>query len=140
MSSVPVTSEGQEVTAGSAAVDMRLEVVVIPVSDVDRAKDFYARLGWRLDADVATGDDFRLVQFTPPGSGCSVSSAPNLTSAAPGSAPVHLSDRLRHRRRARRAGRAAASRSARSSTVPPGSPAGSAALPHRDASSGPCAR
>ena len=85
MSSVPVTSEGQEVTAGSAAVDMRLEVVVIPVSDVDRAKDFYSRLGWRLDADVATGDDFRLIQFTPPGSGCSVQFGTNLTSAAPGS-------------------------------------------------------
>jgi hypothetical protein len=49
-------------------VDMRLEVVVIPVSDVDRAKQFYGSLGWRLDADVATGDDFRLIQFTPPGS------------------------------------------------------------------------
>ena len=85
MSSVHVTSEGQEVTAGSAAVDMRLEVVVIPVSDVDRAKDFYSRLGWRLDADVATGDDFRLIQFTPPGSGCSVQFGTNLTSAAPGS-------------------------------------------------------
>jgi catechol 2,3-dioxygenase-like lactoylglutathione lyase family enzyme len=77
-----VSSEGQEV---AAAVDMRLEVVVIPVSDVDRAKDFYSRLGWRLDADVATGDDFRLVQFTPAGSGCSVQFGTNLTSAAPGS-------------------------------------------------------
>ena len=67
-------------------VDMTLEVVVIPVSDVDRAKEFYASLGWRLDADVATGDDLRLVQFTPPGSGCSVQFGANLTSAAPGSA------------------------------------------------------
>ena len=64
---------------------MKLEVVVIPVSDVDRAKEFYARLGWRLDADVAAGDDFRLIQFTPPGSGCSVQFGTNLTSAAPGS-------------------------------------------------------
>jgi catechol 2,3-dioxygenase-like lactoylglutathione lyase family enzyme len=66
-------------------VDMKLEVVVIPVSDADRAKDFYSRLGWRLDADV-TGADFRLVQFTPPGSGCSIQFGRNLTSAAPGSA------------------------------------------------------
>jgi catechol 2,3-dioxygenase-like lactoylglutathione lyase family enzyme len=65
---------------------MKLEVVVIPVSDVDRAKDFYESLGWRLDADVAAGDEFRLVQVTPPGSGCSVQFGTNLTSAAPGSA------------------------------------------------------
>lgn len=64
---------------------MLLEVVVIPVSDVDRAKEFYARLGWRLDADVATGDGLRLIQFTPPGSACSVQFGTNLTSAAPGS-------------------------------------------------------
>ena len=64
---------------------MKLEVVVVPVSDVDRAKTFYEGLGWRLDADVATGDDFRLIQFTPPGSGCSVQFGTNLTSAAPGS-------------------------------------------------------
>jgi catechol 2,3-dioxygenase-like lactoylglutathione lyase family enzyme len=67
-------------------VDMRLEVVVIPVSDVGRAKEFYGRLGWRLDADRASGDDFHLVQVTPPGSGCSVQFGTNLTSAAPGSA------------------------------------------------------
>ena len=54
---------------------MKLEIVVIPVSDVDRAKEFYGRLGWRLDADYDNGNDFRLVQFTPPGSGCSVISA-----------------------------------------------------------------
>jgi catechol 2,3-dioxygenase-like lactoylglutathione lyase family enzyme len=66
-------------------VDMALEVIVIPVSDADRAKEFYRSLGWRLDADVA-GDDFRLVQFTPPGSGCSIQFGTNLTSAAPGSA------------------------------------------------------
>ena len=51
-----------------SATEMRLEVLVLPVGDVDRAKDFYEKLGWRLDADVATGDDFRLVQFTPPAS------------------------------------------------------------------------
>ena len=65
---------------------MKLEVIVIPVSDVDRAKTFYASLGWRLDADVAAGDDFRLIQFTPPGSGCSIQFGTKLTSAAPGSA------------------------------------------------------
>ncbi|MEV4164951.1 VOC family protein [Nonomuraea dietziae] len=66
--------------------DMKLEVVVIPVSDVDRAKEFYAKLGWRLDADFASGDDFRVMQFTPPGSGCSVIFGKNVTAAAPGSA------------------------------------------------------
>jgi catechol 2,3-dioxygenase-like lactoylglutathione lyase family enzyme len=66
--------------------DMKLEAVVIPVSDVDRAKEFYASLGWRLDADRAAGDDFRIVQFNPPGSGCSIQFGTNLTSAAPGSA------------------------------------------------------
>jgi catechol 2,3-dioxygenase-like lactoylglutathione lyase family enzyme len=69
-----------------AAVDMKLEVVVIPVSDVDRAKEFYAQLGWRLDADFADGDDWRVIQFTPPGSGCSVIFGKNVTAAAPGSA------------------------------------------------------
>jgi catechol 2,3-dioxygenase-like lactoylglutathione lyase family enzyme len=68
------------------AVDMKLEVVVIPVSDVDRAKRFYDGLGWRLDADFAAGDDFRVIQFTPPGSGCSVIFGKNVTAAAPGSA------------------------------------------------------
>jgi catechol 2,3-dioxygenase-like lactoylglutathione lyase family enzyme len=61
-------------------------VVVIPVSDVDRAKEFYGRLGWRLDADFAEGDDFRVIQFTPPGSACSVIFGKNVTAAAPGSA------------------------------------------------------
>jgi catechol 2,3-dioxygenase-like lactoylglutathione lyase family enzyme len=67
-------------------VDANLEVLVIPVSDVDRAKEFYGSLGWRLDADVAAGEDFRLIQFTPPGSGCSIQFGSNLTSATPGSA------------------------------------------------------
>jgi catechol 2,3-dioxygenase-like lactoylglutathione lyase family enzyme len=72
--------------ASVARVDLKLEVVVIPVSDVDRAKDFYGSLGWRLDADRAAGDDFRVIQFTPPGSGCSVQFGTNVTSATPGSA------------------------------------------------------
>jgi catechol 2,3-dioxygenase-like lactoylglutathione lyase family enzyme len=70
----------------SRGVDQRLEVIVIPVSDVDRAKAFYARLGWRLDADFASGNDWRVIQFTPPGSACSVIFGRNVTAAAPGSA------------------------------------------------------
>jgi len=66
--------------------DLKLEVVVIPVSDVDRAKRFYESLGWRLDADFAFDNGFRVVQFTPPGSGCSVQFGTKITSAAPGSA------------------------------------------------------
>ena len=65
---------------------MKFEMVVIPVSDVDRAKEFYGRLGWRLDADFDNGKDFRVIQFTPPGSGCSVIFGKNVTAAAPGSA------------------------------------------------------
>ena len=72
--------------ASGARVDMKLEIVVIPVSDADRAKEFYGRLGWRLDADFGSGDDFRVMQFTPPGSGCSVIFGKNVTAAAPGSA------------------------------------------------------
>ena len=67
-------------------MDMKLEAVVIPVSDVDRAKEFYGRLGWRLDADFRFDNGFRVVQFTPPGSGCSVQFGTNITSAVPGSA------------------------------------------------------
>jgi catechol 2,3-dioxygenase-like lactoylglutathione lyase family enzyme len=67
-------------------VDMKLEVVVIPVSDADRAKEFYGKLGWRLDADFPFDNGFRVVQFTPPGSGCSVQFGSNITSAAAGSA------------------------------------------------------
>jgi catechol 2,3-dioxygenase-like lactoylglutathione lyase family enzyme len=69
-----------------AKVDLKLEVVVIPVADADRAKKFYGRLGWRLDADFPFDNGFRVVQFTPPGSGCSVQFGTNITSAAPGSA------------------------------------------------------
>ena len=71
---------------GTARVDMKFEIVVIPVSDVDRAKEFYSKLGWRVDADFASGEDFRVIQFTPPGSGCSVIFGKNVTAAAPGSA------------------------------------------------------
>ena len=70
---------------------MKLEVVVLPVSDVDRAKRFYGDLGWRLDIDYASGDDYRVIQFTPPGSGCSIIFGTNVTTAAPGSAKgLHL--------------------------------------------------
>jgi catechol 2,3-dioxygenase-like lactoylglutathione lyase family enzyme len=71
---------------GATAVDMKLEVVVVPVSDVDKAKDFYQALGWRLDADFADDDGFRVVQVTPPGSPCSVIFGTGVTSASPGSA------------------------------------------------------
>jgi catechol 2,3-dioxygenase-like lactoylglutathione lyase family enzyme len=73
----------------TTVMDMPLEVLVVPVSDVSRAKEFYSRLGWRLDADRAT-DEFRLVQFTPPGSACSVQFGTNLTTAEPGSAQALL--------------------------------------------------
>jgi catechol 2,3-dioxygenase-like lactoylglutathione lyase family enzyme len=69
-----------------ATVATKLEVIVISVSDVDRAKEFYRHLGWRLDADVSTGEELRLIQFTPPGSGCSIQFGTNLTSTPPGSA------------------------------------------------------
>ena len=67
-------------------MDMKFEVAVIPVSDADRAKEFYGRLGWRLDADFPFDNGFRVVQFTPPGSGCSIQFGTKITSAAPGSA------------------------------------------------------
>lgn len=69
-----------------AAIDLKLEVIVIPVSDVDRAKAFYTGLGWRLDADFSSGADYRVIQFTPPGSACSIIFGTNVTSAMPGSA------------------------------------------------------
>jgi catechol 2,3-dioxygenase-like lactoylglutathione lyase family enzyme len=86
MSSIDLSSES---TTGSPPVkpgEMRLEVVVVPVSDVDRAKGFYQSLGWRLDADLAVDDGYRVVQLTPPGSGCSIIFGTGVTSAAPGSA------------------------------------------------------
>ena len=70
---------------GAGVVDEKLEVIVIPVSDVNHAKEFYGSLGWRLDADRAVGDDFRIVQLTPPGSECSIQFGTGVTSAAPGS-------------------------------------------------------
>jgi catechol 2,3-dioxygenase-like lactoylglutathione lyase family enzyme len=85
MSSVDVSSESAAGTPAVKAGEFKLEVVVIPVSDIDRAKEFYESLGWRLDADIAHGDDFRIVQFTPPGSGCSIQFGTNIASDAPGS-------------------------------------------------------
>ena len=80
--------QGNETTGNASVrnVDLKLEAVVIPVADVDRSKEFYERLGWRLDADFGFDNGFRVVQFTPPGSGCSVQFGTNITSAAPGSA------------------------------------------------------
>ena len=75
----------QKHDADVARVAIKLEVALIPVSDVDRSKEFYTKLGWRLDDDVVMGDDFRVVQFTPPGSGCSISFGKGVTAAAPGS-------------------------------------------------------
>ena len=86
MSTKAVRTNDPNSDAGVAKIDMKFEVVVIPVSDVDRAKKFYGRLGWRLDADFDNGKDFRVIQFTPPGSGCSVIFGRNVTAAAPGSA------------------------------------------------------
>ena len=86
MSTTQVRSENVAGKAVAAKVDMKLEIVVIPVSDVDRAKEFYKRLGWRLDADFDNGKDFRVIQFTPPGSGCSVIFGKSVTASAPGSA------------------------------------------------------
>jgi catechol 2,3-dioxygenase-like lactoylglutathione lyase family enzyme len=68
------------------SIDMKLEVVTLPVADVDRAKRFYQSLGWRLDADIVRGDDFRVVQLTPPRSGCSIAFGKGVTTAQPGSA------------------------------------------------------
>jgi catechol 2,3-dioxygenase-like lactoylglutathione lyase family enzyme len=87
MSTTEVRSDNATGKAVAAKVDMKFEIVVIPVSDVDRAKEFYGgKLGWRLDADFDNGKDFRVIQFTPPGSGCSVIFGKNVTAAAPGSA------------------------------------------------------
>jgi len=86
MSDTQLRSETAIETPIARSLDMKLEVVVIPISDVDRAKHFYSNLGWRLDADLAVGDAFRGVQFTPPGSPCSIHFGKGVTSAAPGSA------------------------------------------------------
>ncbi|WP_063688679.1 VOC family protein [Bradyrhizobium stylosanthis] len=86
MATLEIDRDAAVKPSASRGVDLKLEVVVIPVSDVDRAKTFYARLGWRLDADFASGDGWRVIQFTPPGSACSVIFGSNVTAAAPGSA------------------------------------------------------
>ena len=87
MATLRVVQSDEPVSDKTASrLDMKFEIVVLPVTDVDRAKDFYARLGWRLDADYDSGKDFRVIQFTPPGSGCSVIFGKNVTGAAPGSA------------------------------------------------------
>src|SRR5208337_3845322 len=84
-------SEAAVETPRARGVDMKLEVVVIPVSDVDRAKRFYSTLGWRLDADFTKSEWFRVVQFTPPGSSCSIIFGQGITSAVPGSVQgLHL--------------------------------------------------
>jgi catechol 2,3-dioxygenase-like lactoylglutathione lyase family enzyme len=85
MSQTVSSFKQQKYDASVARVDMKLEVALIPVSDVDRAKDFYTRLGWRLDDDIVAGNDFRVVQFTPPGSGSSISFGRGVTAATPGS-------------------------------------------------------
>ena len=88
--STTATPNGNAVeTPGSGTIDMKLEVVVIPVSDVDRAKRFYESLGWRLDLDFRARDDYRVIQITPPGSACSV--------ICTGFSPRATPDRLRHR-------------------------------------------
>jgi catechol 2,3-dioxygenase-like lactoylglutathione lyase family enzyme len=88
MSATELQNVSRDAAVGT--VDMKLEVQVIPVSDVDRAKRFYQRLGWRLDDDVAPLDGLRIVQFTPPGSGTSVNFGTGITTAAPGSAEAGL--------------------------------------------------
>jgi catechol 2,3-dioxygenase-like lactoylglutathione lyase family enzyme len=84
MSATETPNASREAEVGQ--VDMHLEIDIIPVSDIDRSKQFYERLGWRLDDDVAPLDGLRIVQFTPPGSGCSITFGKGLTTAAPGSA------------------------------------------------------
>jgi len=87
MATLNAPRSSEPISAASAArVDMKFEVVVIPVADADRSKEFYTKLGWRLDADFPFNNGFRVIQFTPPGSGCSVQFGTKMTSAAPGSA------------------------------------------------------
>jgi catechol 2,3-dioxygenase-like lactoylglutathione lyase family enzyme len=86
MSSAGASADAAGASPAPATVDLKLEAVALPVSDVDRAKQFYENLGWRLDADIALGDDFRIVQLTPPKSECSIHFGKGLTTATPGSA------------------------------------------------------
>ena len=95
MSQTASSFKQQKYDAGVARVDLKLEVALIPVSDVDRAKEFYTRLGWRLDDDIVMGNDFRVVQFTPPGSGCSISFGKGVTAAGAWLVPG-WADRLQH--------------------------------------------
>jgi catechol 2,3-dioxygenase-like lactoylglutathione lyase family enzyme len=90
VSQAAISIKQQKNDASAAKVDMKLEVDVIPVSEVDRCKQFYQLLGWRLDADDAPARTIRIVQFTPPGSGCSVTFGKGLTAAVPGSAAAAL--------------------------------------------------
>jgi catechol 2,3-dioxygenase-like lactoylglutathione lyase family enzyme len=85
MSATAIRESSAATNPSVGTIDMKLEVVVIPVADVDRAKAFYGGLGWRLDADFPFENGFRVVQFTPPGSGCSVQFGTKITAAAPGS-------------------------------------------------------
>ena len=86
MSIIEQTSSTATETAATAPVDQKLEVVILPVSDVDRAKEFYGGLGWRLDADFVFSEDYRVIQMTPPGSQASVIFGSGVTAAVPGSA------------------------------------------------------
>jgi catechol 2,3-dioxygenase-like lactoylglutathione lyase family enzyme len=90
MSQTVINMQQQKYDANAARVDMKVEVTLIPVSDVERSKHFYQLLGWRLDADDAPAKNVRIVQFTPPGSGCSVTFGNGLTAAAPGSGAAAL--------------------------------------------------
>jgi catechol 2,3-dioxygenase-like lactoylglutathione lyase family enzyme len=85
MSQAVISSTQQKRGAAAARVDLKFEVAIVPVSDVDRSKEFYTKLGWRLDDDLVMGNDFRVVQLTPPGSGCSISFGKGVTPATPGS-------------------------------------------------------
>src|SRR5215475_12625177 len=86
MSTTQISNEHATQTTSAGALDTKLEVVVIPVADVERAKRFYGSLGWRLDADFAFDNGFRVVQYTPSGSGCSIQFGTKITSSVPGSA------------------------------------------------------
>jgi catechol 2,3-dioxygenase-like lactoylglutathione lyase family enzyme len=83
MSATETENAGGDASVGK--VKMKLEIHIVPVSDVDRSKEFYERLGWRLDDDVAPGNDVRIVQFTPPGSAASITFGKGITAVAPGS-------------------------------------------------------
>ncbi len=85
MNETASSTKQQKNEASTAKVDMKFEVSIVPVTNVDRAKDFYTKLGWRLDDDIVNGTDFRVVQFTPPNSAASISFGKGVTDAKPGS-------------------------------------------------------